>query len=72
MNSIGQTNIVNLSVVGLTNCKVYKQKQISKYWWNPTLLVLKMSETVNIDLSGEINATTEKKGFQKYVNDVEL
>lgn len=31
-----------------------------------------MSENVNIDLSGEINATTEKKGLQKYVNDVEL
>lgn len=31
-----------------------------------------MSENVNIDLSGEINATTEKKGFQKYVNDMEL
>ncbi|XP_004924629.1 prenylated Rab acceptor protein 1 isoform X1 [Bombyx mori] len=31
-----------------------------------------MSENVKIDLSGEINATTEKKGFQKYVNDAEL
>ncbi|CAG4924141.1 unnamed protein product [Colias eurytheme] len=31
-----------------------------------------MSENVNIDLSGEINATTEKRGFQKYVNDMEL
>ncbi|XP_026764471.1 prenylated Rab acceptor protein 1 isoform X1 [Galleria mellonella] len=31
-----------------------------------------MSENVNIDLSGEISATTEKKGFQKYVNDMEL
>ncbi|CAB3231338.1 unnamed protein product [Arctia plantaginis] len=31
-----------------------------------------MSENVNIDLSGEINATVEKKGFQKYVNDMEL
>ncbi|KAM3966605.1 prenylated Rab acceptor protein 1 isoform 1-T1 [Aphomia sociella] len=31
-----------------------------------------MSENVNIDLSGEINATTEKKGFQKYVNDMDL
>lgn len=30
-----------------------------------------MSENVKIDLSGEINAT-EKKGFQKYVNDAEL
>lgn len=31
-----------------------------------------MSENVNIDLSGEINATTEKKGLQKYVHDMEL
>ncbi|XP_013166577.1 PREDICTED: prenylated Rab acceptor protein 1 isoform X1 [Papilio xuthus] len=31
-----------------------------------------MAENVNIDLSGEINATTEKKGLQKYVNEVEL
>ncbi|XP_022825408.1 prenylated Rab acceptor protein 1 isoform X1 [Spodoptera litura] len=31
-----------------------------------------MSENVNIDLSGEINATTEKRGLQKYVNDMEL
>ncbi|XP_030027733.1 prenylated Rab acceptor protein 1 isoform X1 [Manduca sexta] len=31
-----------------------------------------MSENVNIDLSGEMNATTEKKGFQKYVNDMDL
>ncbi|KAL0895550.1 hypothetical protein ABMA27_011653 [Loxostege sticticalis] len=31
-----------------------------------------MSENVNIDLSGEMNATVEKKGFQKYVNDMEL
>ncbi|XP_053601052.1 prenylated Rab acceptor protein 1 isoform X1 [Plodia interpunctella] len=31
-----------------------------------------MSENVNIDLSGEISAPTEKKGFQKYVYDVEL
>ncbi|XP_022126658.2 prenylated Rab acceptor protein 1 isoform X1 [Pieris rapae] len=31
-----------------------------------------MSENVNIDLAGEINATTEKKGFQKYVNDLDL
>ncbi|KAI8430053.1 hypothetical protein MSG28_000484 [Choristoneura fumiferana] len=31
-----------------------------------------MSESVNIDLSGEINASVEKKGLQKYVNDVEL
>lgn len=31
-----------------------------------------MSENVNIDLSGEINATTEKKGLQKYVYDMEL
>ncbi|XP_026323645.1 prenylated Rab acceptor protein 1 isoform X2 [Hyposmocoma kahamanoa] len=31
-----------------------------------------MAENVNIDLSGEINATTEKKGLQKYVNDMEL
>ncbi|KAJ2946273.1 hypothetical protein O0L34_g12314 [Tuta absoluta] len=34
-----------------------------------------MADNVNIDLSqlaGEINATTEKKGFQKYVNDMEL
>ncbi|KAL4705034.1 hypothetical protein ACJJTC_009822 [Scirpophaga incertulas] len=30
-----------------------------------------MTENVNIDLSGEINATTEKKGFQKYVTDLE-
>lgn len=32
----------------------------------------KMSENVKIDLSGEINATTEKKGFQKYVNEMEV
>ncbi|XP_046976210.1 prenylated Rab acceptor protein 1 isoform X1 [Vanessa cardui] len=31
-----------------------------------------MAENVNIDLSGEINATTEKKGLQKYVNEMEL
>ncbi|XP_061710567.1 prenylated Rab acceptor protein 1 isoform X1 [Cydia pomonella] len=31
-----------------------------------------MSENVNIDLSGEMSATTEKKGFHKYVNDMEL
>ncbi|VVC87984.1 unnamed protein product [Leptidea sinapis] len=33
-----------------------------------------MSEKVNIEieLPGEINATTEKKGFQKYVYDMEL
>lgn len=31
-----------------------------------------MTDNVNIDLSGEINATTEKKGFQKYVTEVEL
>ncbi|XP_045510626.1 prenylated Rab acceptor protein 1 isoform X1 [Colias croceus] len=31
-----------------------------------------MSENVNIDLSGEINTTTEKRGFQKYVIDMEL
>lgn len=32
-----------------------------------------MSENVNIDLSGEINASPmEKKGLQKYVNDAEL
>ncbi|XP_047514728.1 prenylated Rab acceptor protein 1 isoform X1 [Pieris napi] len=31
-----------------------------------------MSENVNIDLAGEINATTEKKGFQKYVKDLDL
>ncbi|XP_049887397.1 prenylated Rab acceptor protein 1 isoform X1 [Pectinophora gossypiella] len=31
-----------------------------------------MAESVNIELSGEINATSEKKGFQKYVNDMEL
>ncbi|KAL0850004.1 hypothetical protein ABMA28_011914 [Loxostege sticticalis] len=31
-----------------------------------------MSENVNIDVSGEMNATVEKKGFQKYVNDMEL
>lgn len=31
-----------------------------------------MSENVNIDLSGEITATAEKRGFQKYVNDMEL
>ncbi|CAH0406069.1 unnamed protein product [Chilo suppressalis] len=33
-----------------------------------------MSENVNIDLSGEINSPQglEKKGFQKYVNDMEL
>ncbi|XP_038209372.1 prenylated Rab acceptor protein 1 isoform X2 [Zerene cesonia] len=29
-----------------------------------------MSENVNIDLSGEINATTEKKGFQKLLQHV--
>ncbi|XP_072935811.1 prenylated Rab acceptor protein 1 isoform X1 [Epargyreus clarus] len=31
-----------------------------------------MSENVNIDLSGQMNATVEKKGLQKYVNDMEL
>ncbi|XP_050352010.1 prenylated Rab acceptor protein 1 isoform X1 [Nymphalis io] len=31
-----------------------------------------MAENVNIDLSGEINATTEKKGLQKYVNEMEV
>ncbi|CAK1600002.1 unnamed protein product [Parnassius mnemosyne] len=31
-----------------------------------------MSENVNIDLSGEMNTTTDKKGFQKYVSEVEL
>lgn len=31
-----------------------------------------MAENVNIDLSGEMNATTEKKGLQKYVNEVEM
>ncbi|CAG4963339.1 unnamed protein product [Parnassius apollo] len=31
-----------------------------------------MSENINIDLSGEMNPTTEKKGFQKYVSEVEL
>ncbi|CAH0722762.1 unnamed protein product, partial [Brenthis ino] len=31
-----------------------------------------MAENVHIDLSGEINATTEKKGLQKYVNEMEL
>ncbi|XP_030027734.1 prenylated Rab acceptor protein 1 isoform X2 [Manduca sexta] len=29
-----------------------------------------MSENVNIDLSGEMNATTEKKGFQKILQQV--
>lgn len=31
-----------------------------------------MADNVNIDIPGEINATMEKKGFQKYVNDMEL
>lgn len=31
-----------------------------------------MAENVNIDLSGEINAAAEKRGLQKYVNDMEL
>lgn len=39
---------------------------------NRTIFTQKMAENVNIDLSGEINATTEKKGLQKYVNEMEL
>lgn len=31
-----------------------------------------MAENIQIDLSGEINANTEKKGLQKYVNEMEL
>ncbi|XP_023949838.1 prenylated Rab acceptor protein 1 isoform X1 [Bicyclus anynana] len=31
-----------------------------------------MAENVNIEISGEINATPEKKGLQKYVNEMEL
>lgn len=31
-----------------------------------------MAENIQIDLSGEINATAEKKGLQKYVNEMEL
>lgn len=35
-------------------------------------VTVKMVENVNIDLSGEMNVTTEKRGFQKYVTNLEL